>query len=232
MRRTLLICFNFLLICFPLKSQDWIRSFTNNDFAFPRWVIETYDKGYLLVDNETVYSWLIKTDINGIKLWEKRIGNAQDHIYLGNLEQTDDGGFILGGGLGKYDPAGNDPVIIKLNPCGELEWCSVINTIGKYDYASRVKQTPEGNYVLSTLYSDPNPSNRIQLFKFDIYGNLLWKHNYHPDSLVWSEDDHDVLVDNNGYLISASCYYPDPVNPTIGYKRPYYIKTDTANNLL
>ena len=228
-----LSCLIFFFCKLESKGSDWIKTFSDGKPVQVIWVIETYDKGYLLVDNETVYSWLIKTDINGNKLWEKRIGDAQHLTYLWNIEQTIDGGFILGGAFGKYDPNGMaDPVILKLNACGELEWCSVINTLGIYDGATRVRPTPEGNYVLSTLYSDPNPLNRLQLFKFDGSGNLLWKHNYHPDSLIWSEDDHDVRVDADGYLISAMCYYPDPGNPTVGYERPYYIKTDTAGNIL
>ena len=193
------------------------------------WVIETYDKGYLILDNSHDYIWLIKTDINGYELWEKWIGDGQDAIQCANIEQTSDGGFILGGDYSKYDPSRSDPIIIKLNSCGELDWCSVINTPGTGDFATRVKPTPEGNYILLTMYSDPKYT--INLFKFDGIGNVLWKCNYHPDSLITDEEDHDVRVDSDGYLISATCYYPDPGNPDINWERPYYIKTDTAGNL-
>ena len=110
-----------------------------------------------------------------------------------------------------------------------MDWCEVIKTPGVADdYATRVKQTPQGDYVLLTLYSNPDPDSAIQLFKFNSFGNLLWKKSYFPDSLIWDPTDHDVRVDNDGYLISALCYYPDPGNPTIGWERPYYIKTDTG----
>jgi len=232
MRKPALIIILSLSIYFPIHAQDWVKSFTNGDYAHPRWVVETYDKGYLILDNENVYSWIIKTDINGNKLWEKRIGTGQDHIYLENVEQTSDNGFIMGGGFGKYDPQNNDPTIIKLNSCGELDWCSVINTVGIYDFGTRVKQTSEGDYILVAQGSVFIPGENVQLFKFDNSGNLLWKHSYSPDSLIWSPEPDDVRVDDDGYLISASCYYPDPANPTIGYERPYYIKTDTAGNII
>jgi hypothetical protein len=41
-----------------------------------------------------------------------------------------------------------------------------------------------------------------------------------------------VRVDDDGYLISAKCFFPDAGNPNVGYERPYFIKTDTAGNLL
>ncbi len=232
MRKIFLLIGSILLIYSPSKSQDWIRVFTDGNFVQLSWVIETYDKGYLLVDNETVFSWLIKTDINGNKLWEKRVGDGQHHIYFENVEQTSDNGIILGGGFSKYDPANNDPAIVKLDACGELEWCSVINTIGVYDYGTRVKPTPQGDYILVAQGSTFIPGENVQLFKFDNSGNLRWKHIYSPDSLIWTPGPHDVRVDSDGYLISAMCYYPDPGNPTVGWERPYYIKTDTAGNIL
>jgi hypothetical protein len=214
-------------------SQDWIKSFTNGGYAHPRWVIETYDKGYIILDNENVYSWIIKTDINGNKLWEKRIGTGQNHIYFWNIEETIDNGYILAGGFSKYGGQYDDPAIIKLNSCGELDWCEIIKNPGvTNDFATRVKPTPQGGYVLLTLYSNPDADSCIQLFKFNGIGNPLWKHSYFPDSLIWDPQAHDVRVDNDGYLISAMCYYPDPQNPTIGYERPYYIKTDTAGNIM
>jgi hypothetical protein len=230
MRKSLL--FFILLINLHVSAQDWIKSFTDGDFARPFWLIETYDKGYIILDNENVYSWVIKTDINGNKLWDKRIGTGQDHIFLWNIEQTIDGGSILSGGFAKYGGQNDDPSIIKLNACGELDWCSVIKTAGINDFGTRVKQTPEGDYILVAQGSVLIPGENVQLFKFDYSGNLLWKHTYHPDTLIWSPEPHDVRVDDDGYLISAMCYYPDSVNPSVGYERPYYIKTDTAGNIL
>jgi hypothetical protein len=232
MRESVLIGMFILLNTLLVDAQEWIKSFTDGNYAHPSWVIETYDKGYLLSDNESVYSWIIKTDVNGNKLWEKRIGNGLHHIYLENIEQSSDNGFILCGGFGKYDRQNSDPTIIKLNSCGELEWCSVINTVGSYDFGTRVRQTTEGDYILLSQGSTNFHGEDVQLFKFDNNGYLLWKHTYSPDSLIISPEPHDIRVDNDGYLISAMCYYPDPAHPTGGWERPYYIKTDTAGNII
>jgi len=230
MRKILFIC-SLILICFPCHSQNWVKTFTDGSWVDVVWVIETFDKGYLILDNENPpgFLWLIKTDINGSELWEKKIGTGQYQIRFGNIEQTYDGGYILAGGSNKYDINNEDPIVIKLNPCGELEWCSVINTQGRYDFSTRVKQTPEGEYVMLAMYSDP--SYIVQLFKFDSEGSLLWKKNYRPDSLIFDEEVNDVRVDFDGYLLTSKCFYPDPGNPNIGYERPYFIKTDTAGNI-
>ena len=205
MRKIFFLVCAILLIAFESKSQDWIRIYGNNMIADVTWVIETYDKGYLLLDNSHDYLWLVKTDVNGYKLWEKWIGTGTDAIRFGNIEETPDHGYILGGAFEKYNKNSYDPAIIKLNSCGELDWCSVINTVGIYDFGMRAKPTPEGDFVLVAQGSVFIPGENVQLFKFDNSGNLLWKNTYDPDSLIWSPEVHDVRVDDDGYLISAKC---------------------------
>ena len=219
-------------LTFQLRSQNWVKTFTDGSWVDVVWVIETYDKGYLILDNENPpgYLWLIKTDINGNKLWDKKIGTGQNQIRFDNIEQTSDGGYILAGDFTKYCQAPNyDPCAIKLDECGELQWCSDIQIPNRDDFATSIKETPEGNYVMLTMYAGPYI---ISLFKLNNSGGLLWKQDYHPDSLVFDEDDHDVRVDSDGYLISAGGYYPDPGNPSVGWERPYFIKTDTAGNIM
>lgn len=143
---SLLLIFVMFFINFPINAQEWVRTLTDGNYAYPRWVIETYDKGYLMLINSTdinsmsIYLWLVKTDINGNKLWEKRIGTGQDAISFSNVEETLDHGYILAGSFSKYGGPYFDPAIIKLNSCGELDWCNVIKTQGiTIDFATRVK---------------------------------------------------------------------------------------------
>jgi hypothetical protein len=163
-------------------------------------------------------------------LWYRNIGNGNNFYAAGNIEKTNDNGIIISGATDKYDLVQWDPSIFKLNSCGELEWCSVINTPGIYDFAVRTKQTQEGDFLLLTNYSDPNPINRINLFKFNSNGNLLWKHNYPGDSVIFNEDGYDLMVLDDGYLITGMCYSPDSGQTGWGYERPYYIRTDTSGN--
>lgn len=101
MKKLFFLVVIFLSISSPSKSQDWIRTFTAGTWVDVVWVIETYDKGYLILDNENPpgFLWLIKTDINGNKIWEKRIGAGNYQIRFWNIEQTTDGGYILTGGF-------------------------------------------------------------------------------------------------------------------------------------
>jgi hypothetical protein len=226
----------FLFVPFVI-SQPWPKTYPQWNGSNVDWLINYYDKGYMFLiepqylDNK--YAIIVKTDINGNVLWDKYIGNGQYGLSSGDMEQTKDNGFIYAAGFSKYDPrGGSDPFMIKFNPCGEMQWCSVINTPGIFDYADRVRQTPEGDYVLLTSYSDPNPINRIQIYKFDSSGNLNWKHNYPGNNYIFDDDGYDVKVLNNGYLITGICFSPDSGQNGGGWERPYYIRTDTAGNEL
>ena len=212
-------------------TQEWIKTYAQNYTA--NCIIETYDKGYIILGTRIngKYGCLIKTDINGNVLWNKEIGNGQYLMFVNNIEQTYDNGFVIAGTTTKY---GNqqDAYILKLNSCGELEWCSDVYTPNiSDDMGWRVKPTTDHGYVLLGYYNDPNPNLRTNLFKFDSEGSLQWHQSYLPDSLAFGDDPSDVLADSSGYLITAFCYYPDPGQGG-GWERFYLIRTDTAGNKL
>ena len=84
-------------------------------------------KGILLCNNilrngnSFKYGWLIKTDINGNVLWDKKFGNGIYECYILGIDKTFDGGLIISGGIASIDKM-HDPMFIKLNACGEVEW--------------------------------------------------------------------------------------------------------------
>jgi hypothetical protein len=218
-------------------TQPWPKSYPQWNGSHVYSLIETYDKGNMFLLGPSIldykYAIIVKTDINGNVLWDKYVGNGQYVLTVGQIEPTNDNGFIYCAGISKYDPTGySDPVIIKFNSCGQMDWCKVINTPGIYDGSRRIRQTTSGDYILLTSYSDPNPLNRIQLYKINSIGGLLWKHNYPGDSVIFAEDGYDVMVLDDGYLITGLCYSPDSGQNGGGYERPYYIRTDTAGNEL
>jgi len=224
---------SIVLICLiiPLVgAQNWPKTY-NGMNAWANWVIQNYDKGYVILGFKTNYKigWIIKTDINGNILWDKKLGNGLYTIAPLNIEQTQDNGFIIGGTTAQIGNQ-NDAFILKLNVCGELEWCKILYTpLIHDDLGLCVKPTADGGYVLLGLYNDLNRKNRINLFRFDGSGQLLWHYYYPPDSLLFNEDAYEIYVDTDGFLLTGAGYIPGPgVPPPYGAIRPYYIKTDTT----
>ena len=232
MKRTIgIICFIFIFLGIS-HAQGWPKIYSAIH-AWGNYVIENYDKGYIILGTKQdyKYGWVIKTDINGNILWDKKIGDGQYIFAPKSIASTNDNGLIIAGTTTKY---GNqqDAFILKLNSCGELDWCSDVYTPAiSYDLGWRVKPTTDQGYVLLGEFNDLNQNLRTNLFKFDSEGSLLWHQSYLPDSLAFGDDALDVIVDSSGCLISATCYYPDP-GQSGGWERFYLIRTDTAGNKL
>lgn len=225
-----LTCF-FCVLSILGTAQPWIKSYATDYWA--DWVTEDYDKGYLIIGTKSTarYGLIIKTDINGNQLWSKYIGNGLYNMFPSNIELTPDNGLVLGGTITKY---GNqqDACIMKLNACGQLEWCTDIYTPSiPSDLEWMVKPTVDNGFILLGELNDPNPKLRTNLFKFNSVGNLEWHQAYLPDSAAFDDDASGVLVDSTGFLVTAVVYYPDP-GQIGGYERFYFIKTDSLGNKL
>ena len=108
--------------------------------------------------NYTTDFWIVKVDRAGKIEWDKTIGGSNND-YLYSLQQTDDGGYILGGGS-ESDISGektdNDRItlnrgdfwIVKLDSLGNIEWDKTIGG-GDIDYLVSLQQTKDGGYILS-----------------------------------------------------------------------------------
>jgi hypothetical protein len=218
-------------------SQDWIRTYTSTTGLGynARWVIESYDQGYVILGTAYNYKYglILKTDINGELLWTKLIGEGTYQNIPEIIEQTDDDGYIIAGSTSKHDA--QDAYILKLNSCFEREWCKVLHTNKQYpDYGRDVKPLPDGGFLLLTAYYEGiTPGTRIHLHRFDSLGDIVWQQAYaQSDSLIFSEEGFDLdIIDENEYLITGTCYYPDS-GQTGGRVRPFLIKTDSTGNSL
>ena len=80
--------------------QSWSRTFggSENDLGYS--VQQTSDGGYILFGTTESYGagdydfWLIKTDAQGNKEWERTFGGTEDD-WGWSVQRTSDGGYIL-----------------------------------------------------------------------------------------------------------------------------------------
>ena len=232
MRSTIIILVLFLNT-HDLPAQEWVRFYGQGENAVCRNISNAYDKGAIVggIINNYKYLLLLKVDVNGNILWNKKIGNGTNDCGIGNVEQTNDGGYILCGSGTLVNPI-SDAFIMKLNACAEIEWCKLLDTPDNYDMGIRVKQTPQGDFVLLGAYFNTNPGSNTSLFKFDSEGNLSW-HQYYPlDSIYYQDLPRDLLIDNDGYLFVTERYCPDPGTSAPAIIRHHFTKTDTSGILL
>jgi hypothetical protein len=134
--------------------------------------------------------WIVKTDSAGIIQWQNTIGGSEYDV-LRDLQQTADGGYILGGtSLSNIsgDKTENcfgdeDYWIVKTDAAGDILWQ---NTIGgtNYDYCRCILQTADGgflvggdsfSYVSGEKTESTNGSNDFWIVKLNSTGSILWQ---------------------------------------------------------
>ncbi len=201
-------------------GQDWPKIFGDNNFNYIKELEEDYDGGILITGfEEPAYQglglgFLYKTDVNGNVLWKKTFGQEDYYVGLNSVEKTIDNGYLLAGWTNKYEIDWWDPLFIKLNSCGEIEWCSILHADygGGSDFGIDAIELNDGSVIgLVRYYAGQYETTRISLVKFDKFGNSLWvqhlAQNEDPD--LHNEEGYKLLLtSDSSYLVTGAISDP------------------------
>jgi hypothetical protein len=217
-----------LMIFLALVSsgQEWPKIYGGNILSNGRKVLESYDKGFYICGSTLKdgshfkFGWLIRTDINGNQLWQKKIGQWNQENFVFDIYQTKHNELLLSGGTSKMDYM-DDPLVMKLNPCGEIEWCKIFQA-EDYNSARGIVELPNGEIMaLLAYYGGGGHKFRISLVKMDLYGEPIWIKYLAQDSNMVNEEGQFLDLMNDGNLLVSGYTFTPSV-------KPYFIKTDTA----
>ncbi|MFH0866047.1 MAG: T9SS type A sorting domain-containing protein [Bacteroidota bacterium] len=136
--------------------------------------------------------WVVKLDSPGNIIWQNTIGGSGPD-YLNSIQQTFDGGYILGGHSSSgisgdktenlIGGAYNDYWIVKVDSSGNIQWQ---NTIGgnNYDYLYAIWQTVDSGFVLGGYSSSDISGDKTEncigdkdywVVKVDKTGSIEWQ---------------------------------------------------------
>jgi hypothetical protein len=137
----------------------------------------TLDNGYIIIGSimpPGIYSpvtYILKTDQAGNMQWNITIPE-QNASYV---EQTSDGGYIIGGTSPWILGAGAS-WLVKMDSNGTVQWSNDIVGISNCSILS-VRQTSDGGYIIAGFYTQYNP-NMLFIAKVDHLGNIVWNQTY------------------------------------------------------
>ena len=230
--------FLFVCILFLIKSelqcQSWIRIYEGNTYIHACNVFENYDKGYLITgkrwNGNNQFGWLMKTNINGYERWSKYYGKMGKRNAFTRSSLTLDGGSICIGGSNKANQNCSDPLVVKLNACGEKEWCKIYNSINCNSYGTDIATIPGGGYI--TLIIQWINASDVWLFRLDSLGEVIWTQNYVTNpNIFWCPYGEKLLSTfDSCILITGRAYTPDSLTPGYSLIKMFNVKVDLDGN--
>jgi len=118
--------------------------------------------------------YLIKTDKNGNKIWQKTFGGKlDDEAYA--ITPTKDNGFIIAGYTESFGNGKKDLYVIKINENGNKIWQKTFG--GEYkDEAYAITPTKDNRFIIAGYTASfGNGWEDVYLIKIDKDGNKIWQ---------------------------------------------------------
>jgi hypothetical protein len=140
-------------------AELWSQTYGGDYFDAGYSLQQTADGGFILSgfksDSDSNYAdhdiYLVKTDENGTEEWSQTFGDPNTREKGHSVQQTADGGYIIGGTQSYWPPSlgDGDMILIKTTEAGTQEWTQSFGSEAGYDDAGyAVQQTTDGCYVL------------------------------------------------------------------------------------
>ena len=139
-------------------NKEWDKTFGGSSYDWACSVQQTFDEGYIVAGSTKSFGaggddfhdfWLIKTDSNGNKEWDKTFGGSSyDRAY--SVQQTFDRGYIVAGETSPSRAEDYDFWLIKTDSNGNKEWDKTLGG-SNYDSARSVQQTSDGGYIVAGI---------------------------------------------------------------------------------
>jgi hypothetical protein len=134
-------------------TKQWDKTFGGSGFDYGYSVQQISDGGYIIAGVTNSYGagsydvYLIKTDSEGSKQWDKTFGGTSDDVGY-SVRQTSDGGYIIAGWTNSYGAGGSDVYLIKTDSGGTKQWDKTFGGSGN-DVGESVQQTSDGGYIIA-----------------------------------------------------------------------------------
>jgi hypothetical protein len=133
-------------------SKGWMKTFGGTQYDYGWSVQQTTDGGYIIIGGTNSFgagvsdAWLIKTNTNGNKIWDKTFGGSDVDTGL-SIQQTSDGGFVITGFTDSFGAGFNDVWLIKTNGNGDEAWNRTFGGIND-ELGWSIQQTTDDGYII------------------------------------------------------------------------------------
>ncbi len=195
---------------YDVGGWDWVRSL---------W--RTTDGGYFLsgsteepnpsVENSAYF--MIKTDSNGNKEWEKIFdGPGEDYAATSGCRQTSDGGYIMCGHSNSWSDGDLDLWVVKTDAMGTI----ILNKTygGDYDDHCYGMDAIDNGYVfvvVKNAWMTTGTKEDLLIIETDTNGKVTWEFELFEEGTQWLQTIHQIedkgfiIAGRSGILTSQDC---------------------------
>lgn len=185
-------------------NQIWRQEFGGDNFDVGYSIDQTNDGGYIIAGWTNSFGsgsdgWMIKTDEEGNKMWDKTFG---PHGSFYSVEQTKEGGYIIVGQTEYYGPPKGNVWLIKVAP--DYEYQPDLQCSGKFNWTD-IKP----GFTFTDSFDVQNIGGNLSL--------LDWKIESYPEWGTWTftpSDYNDLKPGDGNYTVKIEIKAPDEILKT------------------
>jgi len=136
---------------------EWQRTYGGADDDKAYSIQQTSEGGYILAGSTFSFGvggediWVLKFSDAGDIEWQRTYGGTDDDRAY-SIQQTSDGGYIIGSNTRSLDTGDELSLVLKLTNFGDVEWQKIYG-IGLGEKANTIKHSSDGGYIVAGTIS-------------------------------------------------------------------------------
>lgn len=159
---------------------EWTKTYGGSESDVGRSIVQTSDGKYIILGHTNSFGsgwfdlWMIKTEDDGTKMWEKTFGGGEDDVGWA-IQETEDNGFICTGYTKSFSAKNQDIWLLKTDKDGTMQWSKLFGKSHE-DRGYDVKQTADNGFII--IGNVHVVDDDLWLIKTDANGNEKWNKSY------------------------------------------------------
>ena len=171
----------FLLKIDTVGNYLWSQSYGGPESEAGKRVLYNADLGFYIAGFSNSFgsgdfdAYLVKTDLNGNKLWEKTYGKPSNWERINDAIWTKDSTILMVGEVQATNGAASDILIIHADKNGDTLWTKTFGSIGE-DRANSIISVQDSLFIIGGEMFIPD-SNLVKGFilKMNAQGTIIWQ---------------------------------------------------------
>ena len=170
----------FLLKIDTVGNYLWSQSYGGPESEAGKRVLYNADLGFYIAGFSNSFgsgdfdAYIVKTDLNGNKLWEKTYGKPSDWERINDAIWTKDSTILMVGEVQATNGEASDILIIHADKNGDTLWTKTFGSIGE-DRANTIISVQDSLFMIGGEMFIPD-SNLVKGFilKMNAQGTIIW----------------------------------------------------------